>query len=447
MQTDIVRAIAVVSAMIAVLYTFSTSPFKSWNYTLAHDITTIDALEQTMLCDIYNCSEVKSRWFNDSVDSFHIIQAGNASLPHLVLIHGYGATSAISWRNVIPRIQDKFHVFALNLPGFGRTSLPHHLNLNDMNESNVLDMYCAYFNTVWKELGIQSPYVVAHSFGGFIFTHCAAKKPDLASSLLLADVPGFFPTNGGMDFYIAALISAGMPHRLLKAAGVWGKYMVSRAVSAVDLSLPVTLIEYWHSVQVSSAMQSESVMRYFVKHYYFYAIGSGLALSPFLNLKMPVAIVYGSKDTLSPPHQGEILRDLTGVKLFVIEGADHMPYNFNRGQDFSQVRITNGVYTILALLSYSQVLMDALMQATPLHPFSPSLAQCLDDSKALWAEHWCFPIPILSDLSLLKVYASIRKVRDTCILLESTVSSRYSVAVVPIVDLPSISADHIVCTN
>ena len=62
------------------------------------------------------------------------------------------------------------------------------------------DAYCHFYRSAISTIGIRSPYVVAHSFGGFVFTQCAAQHPEILSKLLLVSVPGIFPSNGGFDF-------------------------------------------------------------------------------------------------------------------------------------------------------------------------------------------------------------------------------------------------------
>ncbi len=40
----------------------------------------------------------------------------------------------------------------------------------------------------------------------------------------------------------------------------------------------------------------------------------GSPLLALLNLTIPVATVYGSEDAISPAHQGEMLRELSGIE-------------------------------------------------------------------------------------------------------------------------------------
>jgi pimeloyl-ACP methyl ester carboxylesterase len=48
---------------------------------------------------------------------------GDASKPPLLLIHGFGA-SVYHWRYNIPALSEKYHVYALDLLGFGLSDKP-----------------------------------------------------------------------------------------------------------------------------------------------------------------------------------------------------------------------------------------------------------------------------------------------------------------------------------
>lgn len=50
-------------------------------------------------------------------------EAGPASAPVLLLLHGF-PTSSFQYRELIPRLADRYHVIAPDLPGFGFTDVP-----------------------------------------------------------------------------------------------------------------------------------------------------------------------------------------------------------------------------------------------------------------------------------------------------------------------------------
>src|SRR6516165_5176306 len=58
----------------------------------------------------------------DDVSIFYR-EAGNATAPTLLLLHGF-PTSSHMFRNLIPVLADRYHVIAPDYPGFGQIGLP-----------------------------------------------------------------------------------------------------------------------------------------------------------------------------------------------------------------------------------------------------------------------------------------------------------------------------------
>src|SRR5881394_2141485 len=50
-------------------------------------------------------------------------EAGDASSPKLILLHGFPASSH-QYRNLIPALAKEFHVIAPDYPGFGNSDMP-----------------------------------------------------------------------------------------------------------------------------------------------------------------------------------------------------------------------------------------------------------------------------------------------------------------------------------
>ena len=50
-------------------------------------------------------------------------EAGEASLPKLLLLHGFPASSH-QYRNLLPSLSGRFHVIAPDYPGFGNSDMP-----------------------------------------------------------------------------------------------------------------------------------------------------------------------------------------------------------------------------------------------------------------------------------------------------------------------------------
>ena len=280
----------------------------------------INNLEDLVVNDLYN-GTVKNVWVTLTIDGEHLPCHYIAptkrveSLSDIVLIHGYGATSALAWRGVIPRIYDRFNVYALDIPGLGRT-LPHSKLLAAENASLTQEYICDYFNEIYQYIGLNKPYVVAHSLGAYMFIHCIEKYPNLASRLTAADAPGFFPSSGGFDYLWASFFVIGLPHAPIQMLGDFGKTIVEFGSNLLGLNVSWFYIDYWHSIQANPEMKAHKIVQKFIDHNYIYAHGVGTPLLSFLKLSIPVATLYGSEDNISPPHQGEIIYELSGIKQY-----------------------------------------------------------------------------------------------------------------------------------
>jgi len=97
----------------------------------------IQTLEDEVISSLYGDS-VRSAWLEVPVNTIwgdteswdtHYIEPSQYSpdKPDVLLLHGYGATSAFTWRLTIPALTEKFNVYAIDMPGFGRTEAPESL--------------------------------------------------------------------------------------------------------------------------------------------------------------------------------------------------------------------------------------------------------------------------------------------------------------------------------
>jgi pimeloyl-ACP methyl ester carboxylesterase len=65
------------------------------------------------------------RYRTVTVDGLEIFyrESGSKDAPTVLLLHGF-PTSSHMFRNLIPKLAEKYHVIAPDYPGFGRSSMP-----------------------------------------------------------------------------------------------------------------------------------------------------------------------------------------------------------------------------------------------------------------------------------------------------------------------------------
>ncbi len=99
--------------------------------------------------------------------------AGNG--PPVILVHGL-AGSCRWWARNITHLAQSFHVYAIDLIGFGQSQGHHPFNLDEAagHLANWMD-----------SLGITRASIIGHSMGGFIVANLAADSPERVERLTL----------------------------------------------------------------------------------------------------------------------------------------------------------------------------------------------------------------------------------------------------------------------
>lgn len=121
---------------------------------------------------------LRSRWVAHGAIRYHYRLAGAPDAPGtpLVLVHGLGVSSAY-WRRLQPLLADGRRVYALDLPGFGRTTRPHRTLDIDTLARVLADWLDA--------LGLGSVHLAGHSMGGQVVATFARAHPARVSGLIL----------------------------------------------------------------------------------------------------------------------------------------------------------------------------------------------------------------------------------------------------------------------
>lgn len=107
--------------------------------------------------------------------------------PPLILIHGIGSTGS-SWESAVPALSDVVVPIELDLRGHGDSGKPKH--------GYLYDDYIADLDGVLDALGIERPLLMGHSLGGIVALWWAARHPDRAAGIVVADSP----LRSGHDF-------------------------------------------------------------------------------------------------------------------------------------------------------------------------------------------------------------------------------------------------------
>jgi pimeloyl-ACP methyl ester carboxylesterase len=112
--------------------------------------------------------------------SVEVLEAGDGE--PLLFFHGAGGIAA--WEGVLPLLSEKYHVHAPLLPGFGRSDGLDYLE-------DQFDLFFHGFDVI-EALGLERPYVVGESMGGWMAAEMAALRPKEIGRLALAAPVGLW---------------------------------------------------------------------------------------------------------------------------------------------------------------------------------------------------------------------------------------------------------------
>ncbi len=114
----------------------------------------------------------------DGLDIFYR-EAGPASAPTILLLHGF-PTSSHMFRNLIPRLADRFHLVAPDYPGYGASSMP---GLDEFEYS--FDNLAQVVERFLDKLEIDRYSIYLMDYGAPVGYRVAANRPERVESLII----------------------------------------------------------------------------------------------------------------------------------------------------------------------------------------------------------------------------------------------------------------------
>lgn len=242
-----------------------------------------------------------------------VVQAGPAGAPPLLLVHGLGQNGFTDWLPVMAALARRHQVLAVDLPGFGYSSLPQ-AKLSPTHLARVLDALLARRQ--------QRPLtVIGHSLGGAVALRLAADFPQRVAALVLVDAAGILHrTAFSKHATIGQLPSEGWPEAMKEPAARLrdlGHILVERLFGLPFDPTEVLRANEWlwplvlrdrASINAALALVDED----------FSAIVH--------TLPQPVHLIWGEADTVAPLRTGELLlRRLPRAQLSTLPGVGHVP--------------------------------------------------------------------------------------------------------------------------
>lgn len=229
----------------------------------------------------------------------------------LVLIHGIGSQWQM-WRPVLGRLAQERDVLAIDLPGFGASTMPPPgTPAGIVSLTNLVAEFL-------DEQGFERPHVAGNSMGGWIALELA-KQGKVASSTPLSPA-GFHQGAEGTYQRMSLKMAVGSARLLAsRADGV----LASPAGRAAMLNLFVAKPSHISASEAAQATRALAGAEWF-DDTLAALIDDRFSYGERINV--PVTIGWGSRDHLLLPRQApRARREIPGSKLIMLDGCGHVP--------------------------------------------------------------------------------------------------------------------------
>jgi pimeloyl-ACP methyl ester carboxylesterase len=244
-------------------------------------------------------SGVHSRYAQAGPYRLRYLEAGSGA--PLLLVHGLGSNAAQDWGRLLPSLARSYHVYAPDLPGFGRSERPADADYS-------ISMQVEAVRTFLQAVGVSRARVAGLSMGGWIVARLAGEHPELVERLVLVDAAGMRPEDGS-PIPVEVLFPRDEAGVRRMIAAIRHKPPPAPGFLVRDI-LAVRRREEWIVRRALESMRP----------------GKDWVNGTLARADMPVLIVWGKQDALIPvAYAAAYVAELAHAKLTVLDGCGHVP--------------------------------------------------------------------------------------------------------------------------
>lgn len=249
----------------------------------------------------------------DGLDLHYIVEGRG---PAVVLVHGLGGF-ARSWRHNIPALAGRATVYALDLPGFGRSAKPR--------ARYRLPYFARALHGFMEALGLPQASLVGHSLGGGVCITYALTHPARVERLALlgAVVPGFGYRMSWI-YRLMALHGLGETLALIRSPWLYRAFLArcfhAPAREEVDFLVSCDYPERTCMAARAAYLSTlRDVRADFIQHREDYR-------RAIATLDLPVLLIHGRQDpVVAPAHGAEVADALSRAGLRWVDRCGHFP--------------------------------------------------------------------------------------------------------------------------
>ena len=262
------------------------------------------------------------------VDGINVRYAVAGDGPAVLMVHGL-ATSMITWcRNISAVVEAGYMVVALDLPGYGGSSLAYHRNYSPESAAHFLVEFA-------EELRIERFSLVGNSAGGLVAGITALEYPERVEKVALVGSAGLgkrisWPLRLITIPVVGELIYK--PHMISKDALI--KRIFYRPPEFLDEIMPemvrVRCLPHGPQVMLQSVRSGVNLLGIRPEHHILNRLG---------DLRAELLAVWGEDDLVIPPiSEDDILRVAPDSTVRVLPQCGHWP-QMEKPEEFNRILI------------------------------------------------------------------------------------------------------------
>ncbi|MGE5451066.1 MAG: alpha/beta fold hydrolase [Acidobacteriota bacterium] len=242
----------------------------------------------------------------------------------IVLLHGTSA-SLHTWEGWATALKGQRRIIRFDLPGFGLTGpSPDH--------QYTVQRYVRFITAVYDHLGLQHSVLGGNSLGGALAWETALAMPGRVDKLILVDAAGY-PMQAQsvpIGFKLAQIeslkpvMSKLLPRGMVEAS--------VRDVYGDPAKVTPELVDRYYDLTLREGNRAALSERFKQSVW-----GADAHLIP--RIQQPTLILWGDRDRLIPPDQGQHFKqDIASSQLVVFPGLGHVPHEEDPAQTVAAVK-------------------------------------------------------------------------------------------------------------
>ena len=243
----------------------------------------------------------------------------------IIFVHGFGA-SIEHWRNNIPAIAKRHHVYALDLLGFGASRKA------DVEYSAAL--WTEQLHDFWQTIVGSPAILVGNSIGSLVCLNTSAAYPEMVKGLVMLSLPDVSVREDMLPPVVRPLVTTlenlvASPLLIKNILRVVRKPNIIRRWAGLAYPNKAAVTDELVEILSSPAYDDGSEQTLFRLSRSVRKAGFAQSVKDLLpQVKIPMLLIWGQQDKMIPPNQAKAIAALNSlVRLVELENAGHCPHD------------------------------------------------------------------------------------------------------------------------